>query len=485
MSLHAASLHPNNSMNLSRRDLLSRTSNGFGLMALSALMGDKAFAGIATDQKPRAPKFKAKAKNVIFCYMSGGVSHVDTFDPKPMLKKKAGEPMPMPVARTQFNNNGAIMPSPWEFQRYGQSGIEVSDMLPHIGSCADDLCVIRSMTAKFSEHAQGNFFMHTGFPFLGYPSAGAWTSYGLGSESQDLPGYVVLKSGDSTVPHGGVGLYSNGFLPAIHQASIIKSDDGEPLHNIKPREVAGVQRRKLDFIGSMDQRFASSVEHNSSVEAAIQNYEMAWRMQSAVPELCDISGESEATKKLYGLDDPEPKTAAYARQCLLARRLVERGVRFVELTCLPYNVGGGNGPNPWDQHGDVAKGHAKMGYQIDRPIAALLKDLKSCGLLDETLVIWAGEFGRAPFSQGGAGRDHNPFGFSVWMAGGGTKGGHVYGATDDFGYNAVQDKCSVYDMWATVLNLLGLDHEALTYRFSGRDIRLTDVHGNVLRDLIA
>jgi hypothetical protein len=469
----------------SRREILSRCSNGFGMMALAALMGDKSYAGIATDQKARAPKFKARAKNVIFCYMSGGVSHVDTFDPKPTLQKLAGQPMPIALARTQFNNNGNIMPTQWEFHPGGRSGLPVSDLFPHMRNCADDICVIRSMTAKFSEHAQGNFFMHTGFPFLGYPSAGAWTSYGLGSESQNLPGFVVLRSGDSTVPHGGVGLFSNGFLPAIHQASIVNADSAEAMQNIRPRELALLQRRKLDFIGGMDKDFMQTIDTNTQVEAAIRNYEMAWRMQSAVPELCDIKGETEATRKLYGLDDPEPKKAAYARQCLLARRLVERGVRFVELTTLAYNIGGGNGPNPWDQHGDVAKGHGKMGYQIDQPIAGLLTDLKSRGLLDETLVVWAGEFGRTPFSQGSAGRDHNPYGFSVWMAGGGVKGGHAFGSTDEFGYKAVEGTCSVYDMWATVLTLLGLDYEALTFRYSGRDIRLTDVHGHILRDVMA
>lgn len=469
----------------SRRDILARSSNGFGLMALAGLMGEEAYAGIATDQAPRPPKFKARAKNVIFLYMSGGVSHVDSFDPKPMLEKFAGKPMPGEVKRTQFNNNGTVQPSHWEFKNYGKSGLPISDMLPHMGDVADELCVIRSMTAKFSEHAQGNFFMHTGFPFLGYPSAGAWTTYGLGSQSGNLPGYVVLQSGDAAIPHGGVGLFSNGFLPAIHQASVIKADNGEAMRNIKPREVASLQRRKLDFIGSLDRDFAQTVDANPQVEAAIQNYEMAWRMQAAVPELCDISGETEATKKLYGLDDPEPKKAAYARQCLLARRLIERGVRFVELSTLSYNIGGGNGANPWDHHGAIKEGHGKMGNQIGQPIAALIKDLRARGLLDSTLLVWAGEFGRTPFAQGSNGRDHNPYGFSVWMAGGGVKGGHVHGSTDDFGYQAVDGQCTVYDMWATVLHLLGLNHEALTFRFSGRDIRLTDVHGHVMREIIA
>ncbi|HEY1082590.1 MAG TPA: DUF1501 domain-containing protein, partial [Prosthecobacter sp.] len=363
-------------------------------------------------------------------------------------------------------------------------GLPVSDLFPHMASVADELAVVRSMTAKFSEHAQGNFFMHSGFPFVGYPSAGAWASYGLGNESEDIPGYVVLQSGSATAPHGGVGVFGNGFLPAQHQASIIKADGSEPVRNIQPREASLLQRQRLDFIGAMDQRFLGEVGANSQVEAAIQNYEMAWRMQAAVPELCDIRGESEATKKLYGLDGPETSRTAYARQCLLARRLVERGVRFVELSCLAQNIGGGQAANPWDQHGALKSGHGKMAHQVDQPIAALIKDLKSRGLLDSTLVIWAGEFGRTPFAQGSDGRDHNPYGFSIWMAGGGIKGGSILGETDEFGYKAVDKPQTVYDLWATVLYLMGVDHEQLTYLFSGRNVRLTDVHGHVMRDII-
>ncbi|HYG73726.1 MAG TPA: DUF1501 domain-containing protein [Planctomycetota bacterium] len=464
---------------LSRRQMLARVSSGFGLMALAGLMSSPAYAG----SKARPPHFKARAKNVIFCYMSGGVSHVDTFDPKPRLAAEAGKPMPVPVQRTQFNNNGTIMPSHWEFKPRGKSGLQISELLPHTAKIADELCVIRSMTSKFSEHAQGNLFMHTGFPFIGYPSAGAWSSYGLGSESENLPGYVVLKSGDSAVPHGGVGVFGSGFLPAEHQASLISADKPEALANIRPRELSALQRQKLDFIGALDKKFVLANGADPHVEAAIQNYELAWKMQSSVPELCDISGESEATKKLYGLDDPEPKKAAYARQCLTARRLVERGVRFVELTCLSYNLGGGNAANPWDHHGEVKDGHGKMGNQIDQPIAGLITDLKSRGLLDSTLVIWAGEFGRTPFSQGSNGRDHNPYGFSIWMAGGGVKGGITYGATDEYGYYAIEKQSTVYDLWATVLHLLGLNHENLTYRYSGRDVRLTDVHGHVMKEI--
>lgn len=473
---------------ISRRRMLSRLSAGFGSMALTAMLAREGRAALpaalGATRLPRVPGAAPRARSVIFCYMSGGVSHVDSFDPKPRLIADAGKPMPMPVKRTQFNNNGNIMPPQWEFRPRGRSGTEISELFPHTAALADDLCVIRSMTSKFNEHAQGNFFMHTGFPFLGYPSAGAWTSYGLGTESDELPSYVVLRSGGSSVPHGGVGLFGNGFLPAVHQASVIAADEGEPVRDIKPREVASAQRRRLDFVRGLDQGFLAQMDGDAHVEAAIQNYEMAWRMQSAVPGLCDLSGETGVTKRLYGLEDSDPKTAAYGRQCLLARRLVERGVRFIELTALAYNVGGGNGANPWDHHGNVKEGHGKMGYQVDQPIAGLLRDLKARGLLDSTLVIWAGEFGRTPFSQGGNGRDHNPYGFSIWMAGGGVKGGHVYGATDDYGYHAVDGVSSVYDLWATVLHLQGLDHEALTYRHGGRDLRLTDVHGVVMKDIL-
>lgn len=452
------------------------------MAALAGLMQQQ--SATAAPLAHRARRFVPKARSVIFLYMSGGVSQVDSFDPKPLLEKYAGQPMPGKVQRTQFNNPGTVQPSHWGFKNHGRSGLPVSDLFPEIGSVVDELSIVRSMTAKFSEHAQGNFFMHTGFPFLGNPSAGAWTSYGLGTESQDLPGYMVLQSGGARTPHGGVGLFSNGFLPARHQASIVRADETEAVDNIRPRQPLAMQRRQLDFIGAMDRRFVS-IRDDMHMEAAIQNYEMAWRMQSAVPELCDINSETAATRKLYGLDDPEPKKAAYARQCLLARRLVERGVRFIELSALGYNIGGGNPANPWDHHSALKEGHAKMANQIDQPIAALIRDLRSRGLLDSTLLVWAGEFGRTPFAQGANGRDHNPHGFTVWMAGGGVKGGHVYGATDDFGYNAVENVATVYDLWATVLHLMGIDHEQLTYRFSGRDLRLTDVHGNVLKDIIA
>ncbi len=462
---------------LSRRRMLREASTGFGLLAL---------AGLTAEAASPSKKLIPRAKNVIFCYMSGGVSHVDSFDPKPRLARDHGKPLPMHVERTQFNNNGNLMASPWAFRHYGQSGLEISDLFPTLGAwCADDLAIVRSMTAKFSEHAQGNYFFHTGFPFMGYPSAGAWVTYGLGTENRNLPGFIVLKSGGSMAPHGGVGVYSSGYLPATFQASLVDVDADEPVLDVRPRVADASQRRELEFVAGLDRQFLDSLRGiDAPVEAAVRNYETAYRMQAAVPELVDLTGETTATKRLYGLDDPDPNTAAYARQCLLARRLVERGVRFVELTCLAYNIGGGNGPNPWDQHGDLRLGHAKMAHEVDRPIAALIRDLKARGLLDETLVIFAGEFGRTPFSQGGNGRDHNPYGFSIFLTGGGIKGGTVYGSTDEFGYKAVENPCDVYDLWATSLHLLGVDHESLTYRFGGRDMRLTDVHGNVLQALI-
>jgi len=483
-----ARIDPRTSAPLSRREVLRRTSTGFGMVALAGLMADGAVgAGTAAVESagPRPPRFAPKAKNVIFCFMSGGVSQVDSFDPKPRLARDHGKLMPMPIERTQFNNNGNLMASPWAFRRYGRCGLPVSDLFPRIGGCADDLAVVRSMTAKFSEHAQGNYFLHTGFPFMGSPSAGAWVNYGLGSENRNVPGFVVLRSGGASAPHGGVGVFSSGFLPAAHQASFLDADAAEPVRNVTPRGPDGAQRRGLDFINRMDRRFLATVADDAPVEAAVRNYETAYRMQSAVPGLVDLAGETAATKRLYGLDDPDPKKAAYARQCLLARRLVERGVRFVELSCLSYNIGGGNAPNPWDQHGDLKDGHAKMARHVDQPIAGLITDLKSRGLLDQTLVVWAGEFGRTPFSQGGNGRDHDPYGFSIFLAGGGVKGGTVYGATDEFGYRAAEKPCDVYDLWATVLHLLGLNHNDLTYRFSGRDVRLTDVHGDVLREILA
>ncbi len=460
----------------SRREILTRGSMGFGMTALAGMLADEARA-----DAPKRPHFAPKVKHVVFCYMSGGVSHIDSFDPKPRLDAEAGKPMPFAIERTMFNQNGNIMPSPWKFRNYGRSGIPVSDLFPHMGSVVDDLTVIRSMTVKFMEHAQANSYYHGGQPFTGFPSLGAWTTYGLGSPSQNLPGFVVLGSGE--IPLGGINVYGNGFLPAIHQGSFLYPERPEPLQDVTPKERDSIQRKRISFIEAQDREFLGKVDRNPRVEAAIRNYETAYRMQSAVPELVDLSGESEATKKLYGMDSNVPGKAAYARQCLLARRLIERGVRFVELTMVPpKGLGGGN---IWDQHGKLREGHSGNAFVVDQPIAALIRDLKSRGLFEETLVIWSGEFGRAPFVQGSDGRDHNPFGFSLWMAGGGLKHGVTFGATDEYGYRAVEDVLTIHDLHATILHLLGLDHERLTFRFGGRDFRLTDVHGQAIKGILS
>ncbi len=466
-----------------RREVLQRASLGFGWLAAMGLHGQPLKAA-EPRQKPK-PHFKPKAKNVIFCYMSGGISHVDSFDEKPMLAKMAGRPMPVPVHATMFDNVGTIMPSPWKFQPRGASGHMISDLFPHIAGHADDLCIVRSMTSKASEHAQGNFFFHSGFSFQGFPSAGAWMAYGLGSENENLPGYVVLRSGEAVDPIGGQGIYSHGFLPAQHQASFLTVDRAPSLPNLKPAESMEQQQTRLRLLEKLDRGFASSLQCANDVEAAILNYETAFRMQSSVPEVCDLSDESEATTKLYGLDSDFAPEAGFARQCLVARRLVERGVRFVELSCLPRIPGEkAQAVNPWDQHDGLEKGHALMARQVDRPVAALLADLKSHGLLESTIVIFSGEFGRTPFAQGTNGRDHNPYGFSLWLAGGGFRGGMAYGSTDELGYHAIENPLTVYDLWATVQNQMGIHHEKLTYHFGGRDYRLSDVEGRVIEPLI-
>ncbi len=472
-----------NSPALSRRSMLARCSLGFGSLALSDLLTKAASTPDSTTAPP-VPRRNAKVDSVIFCYMSGGFSHVDSFDPKLELARRHGEAMPVPVQPTMFNNNGNIMASPWEAAPRGKSGLLFTNLFPQIADCADDLTIIRSMTTKVNEHAQGNYMFHTGFPFMGHPSAGAWVSYGMGSGNQNLPAFVVLQSGGATTPHGGVGVFSSGYLPAQYQASVLKSDEGAPLAFIQPNESNDRQKASLGFIHSLDNDFLRQAS-DARVAAAISNYETAYRMQTAVPELCEIKGESEAVQKMYGIDSADKYTAAYARQALVARRLVERGVRFVELSCLSVGIGAGGAANPWDQHGKIKEGHGAMARQVDQPVAALIQDLKQRGLFERTLIIFAGEFGRTPFSQGSDGRDHNPMGFSVMLAGGGLKRGFAYGATDELGYYAVDKAATVYDLWATVLHLLGMDHERLTYRFGGRDFRLSDVHGQVLKEVLS
>ncbi|MFO0014372.1 MAG: DUF1501 domain-containing protein [Planctomycetota bacterium] len=463
---------------VSRRDFLAQSANGFGAIALMALLADEERrSAFAADARP-APHFAPKARSVIFLYMDGGVSQVDTFDPKPLLTQYHGRNPAefFEVAPTQFNNNGTVMGSPWEFSKHGQSGIEISSLFPKIAGHADKLAVIRSMTSKFPEHTSANYFLHTGHALQGRPSMGAWVTYGLGSECQDLPGFIVLNGG--LIPPGGLDCFGNGFLAATYQGSVLKPKQ-ESLANVRPLESSlDLQRKKLDFLRSLDRETLETYGRQDAVESAIANYELAFRMQSAVPKVCDVSQETEATRRMYGLDHAFEPTRIFGQECLMARRLVESGVRFIELTCPSV------GHDRWDQHSNLKEGHTKNALAVDQPIAALLEDLQQRGLLDSTLVIWAGEFGRTPFAQGSDGRDHNPFAFSVWMAGGGIKGGTVYGATDEWGYRAVENKCEIHDLHATMLHCLGVDHTRSTFRFGGRDMRLTDVHGHVLHDIL-
>lgn len=424
-----------------------------------------------------APHFPAKAKNVIFCFLDGGVSHVDSFDPKPKLAELDDQPAGE-VENPTANKNRKWLKSPWKFRRHGESGLPVSELFPHIASCVDDIAVIRSMKADLPIHSTGVLFLHTGLNTAGRPSLGSWANYGLGSENQNLPGFVVLSFG--VVPCGGLENYSSGFLPARFQATMINAD-GLPLANIEPGDrLDAVQRAKLAVLRQRDEAFSQSLGGNDQIESAIQNYEMAYRMQSLVPDVLDLSQETAATQSLYGIDSKVESQRLYGIQCLRARRLVESGVRFVEITCPP---GASNGT--WDQHGNLKAGHEKNALDTDQAIAALIKDLKARGLFEETLIIWAGEFGRTPHAASRDGRDHHPEGFSVWLAGGGVKGGTIHGATDELGMHAVENVCTMHDLHATILHLIGLDHERLTYRFGGRDFRLTDVHGEVIRPILA
>ncbi|MEX2670487.1 MAG: DUF1501 domain-containing protein [Phycisphaeraceae bacterium] len=463
---------------VTRRQMLQRTTQGFGAVALAALMQDPAFGASPGESHlaPRRPHHAPKVRNVIFLYMDGGVSQVDSFDPKPRLQAEDGKPFGERIEPTQFNNIGNTMGSRWKFRRYGQSGTPVSDLFPHMGECVDDLAVIRSMTSSFSEHTNANYFLHTGMGIQGRPSMGAWVGYGLGSENQNLPGYIVLNGG--LTPPGGLDNFGSGFLPATYQASIFRPAS-PPVANLNPADSRpDLQRNKLALMSQLDEQGMQRSGRVDAVESAIANYELAFRMQAEVPDLMDLSTESEATREMYGFDRETKGTATFAQQCLLARRLVERGVRFVELTCPSI------GHDRWDQHSNFEAGHRENALAVDQPIGALLKDLKRRGLWESTLVVWTGEFGRTPFAQGNNGRDHNPFGFSMWMAGGGVKGGTVYGRTDEHGYKVVENRLDIHDLHANMLHLLGVDHTRLTYRFGGRDIRLTDVHGEIVHDIL-
>ena len=466
----------------SRRDFLRQAGCGFGAVALAALWAQKNIVGAesaaATDPLARRPPhFKARAKNIIFLYMDGGPSQVDTFDPKPRLNKEHGQPFAVKIEPTQFNNNGNTFGCPWKFQQHGESGIPVSELFPNVAKHADKLAVIRSMTSQFPEHTSANYFLHTGTGVQGRPSMGAWFGYGLGSESRDLPGFIVINGG--LIPPGGLDNFNSGFLPASYQGSIFTAAN-PPVANIVRQEATDkLQRNKLELLRQLDDQVRERLGRPDAVESAIANYELAYRMQTVVPDLMEMKDETEATRRMYGFDATTKGTAGFARQCLLARRLVERGVRFIELTCPSI------GHDRWDQHQNLKPGHEDNARAVDQPIAALLTDLAQRGLLDETLVVWSGEFGRTPFAQGSDGRDHNPFGFSLWLAGGGAKGGTIYGQTDEFGYKAIENKAEIHDLHATMLHLLGLDHTRVTFRFSGRDMRLTDVHGHVIHDVVA
>ena len=473
----------------SRREMLMKCASGFGALAFTALHLDPAFSNddkANVDQQNagpgkagHGPHHKVRAKNVIFLYMDGGPSQVDTFDPKPMLDKFNGkDPGKLfNVEPTQFNNNGKVLASPWKFKKYGESGIPVSDLFPNVAKCVDDLAVVRSMTSGFPEHTFANYFLHTGSGLQGRPSMGAWVNYGLGSECQNLPGFVVLNGG--LIPPGGLDCFGSGFLPASFQGSVFKPS-GTGVANIKPLEATPQkQREKIDLINQLDGMSPKQFGKHDSLESAIKNYELAYAMQMAVPEVMSLTKEPAHLLKEYGMESKYAPTRIYAAQCLIARRMLEQGVRFIELTC--PKVGG----DRWDQHGNLKSGHENNARAVDQPIAALLKDLKQRGLLEDTLVVWAGEFGRTPFAQGKNGRDHNQYGFTIWMAGGGVKPGTIYGATDEWGYKAVENRAEIHDLHATMLHLMGVDHTRSTFRFSGRDMRLTDVHGHVIHDIIA
>jgi hypothetical protein len=468
---------------LSRRAWLRAAGLGFGSLGLTALLAEetKLFAAQQSlnPLAPRAPHFEPKAKRVIFLFMHGGPSSIDTFDPKERLIRDHGKPLPIkrPLAFAD-GPVGPLMKPLWEFRPGGKSGTPVSDLFPHVRECVDDLCVIRSMVGEGVDHGAAMLQTFTGSSTFIRPSMGSWVVYGLGTENQNLPGFITIKP---TLSHGGAKNWSSAFLPGAYQGTAIgnsglKVDDikGEPIEYLLSKHLSpDEQRYELELLQNINRRHSELRKQDAQLEARIQAFELAFRMQTQAPEAFQVEKESEATKKLYGLDDP--LTQDFGWQCLLARRLAERNVRYIQCTH-SYK---------WDQHSELYNLHTKNAREVDKPIAGLLKDLKARGLLKDTLVIWAGEFGRTPVSEAGDGRDHNPYGYSIWMAGGGVKGGFIYGATDDIAYHAVEDRMHIHDFHATVLSLLGLDHEQLTYRYSGRDFRLTDVAGVVAKKIIA
>ncbi len=467
----------------SRREFLLKAGAGFGALALTHLLeldGFFARAAIPATLNPLSPKrphHTAKAKSVIWLFMEGGPSHLDLFDPKPELQRLAGQPMPESYGRpiTAMGTAGnTILGSKRRWKQHGQSGIWVSDWYPHIAEHADDLCVIRSCWADGLNHVGSVCQMNTGDILAGRPAMGAWTSYGLGSENQNLPAFVIMT--DAAEVNGGPKNWSSGFLPAVYQGTQFRTDGAPIYHLAPPKSVNDLQQRsKLDFLSKLNHRFSADKQENTELAARLNSYELAYRMQTAAPEAVDLQHETQATKDLYGLDDKD--TEKFGSICLMARRLVERGVRFVQC----YS-GSGSG---WDAHNDIEGNHTKYCRQTDKPIAGLLKDLKARGLLEDTLVVWGGEFGRTPFNEKGNGRDHNPWGFTIWMAGGGARPGTVVGTTDDIGLRAVEDRAHVHDIHATILHLLGMDHEHLTYLHNGRDERPTINGGDVIIKALA
>ncbi len=468
----------------SRRDFLCRAGGGFGALALSWLL---ARDGFAADQRgpsanplaARPPHFPAKATSVIFLFMVGGPSQVDLFDPKPELKKWHGKPLPpgfgTPVS--QFTKGDTpLLASTRVFKKRGQSGLEMSDLMPHLANCVDDLCYLRSCWCTNTVHAPAMYELHSGRTTMGFPSLGSWVTYGLGSVSDNLPAYCVMPQPEGT-PEGGAPCWGAGFLPTVYQGTLFRKGPS-PVLNLRPPEGVGraQQRRTLDLLRKMNESDLDPADNEFA--ARVASYELAFKMQQHAPEAVDLAKETAATRAAYGLDDA--RTADFGTRLLLARRLVERGVRFVQV----YS-GGGPLVTQWDAHDDLNPNHEKMCGHVDKPVAALLKDLKARGLLSSTLVVWASEFGRTPMSQGGKGRDHNPYGFTMWLAGGGVKGGQAVGTTDEFGLYAREDRISVHDFHATLLHLLGLDHEKLTFLHSGRDERLTDVAGRVVEKVLA
>lgn len=468
----------------SRREFLFESCGGVsGLGLVSLLAQDNLLGGdcsSAPGAKPvKKPHFEPRAKSVISLFMSGGVSHMDTFDPKPALKKFAGQPLTgKGEVVVRQGHPGPLMPSPFEFKKYGQCGMEVSEIFPNVAKHVDEIALLRSVFGKSNDHVQAHYALASGVIRMGFPSLGSWVTYGLGSEAQSLPAFVVIYDARGG-PFGGPANWSAGFMPAAYQGTVFRSA-GAPIIDLQPPErvTPEEQRARLDLLEKLNRIDLEQNPGNSELAARIESYELAYRMQGCAPEVVDLSSESPATQKLYGLDNTV--TEPFGRQCLMARRLVERGVRFVQL----YHGGlGVQNTDTWDAHEDVYGNHTKHAAETDLPISGLLTDLRARGLLDSTLVVWQGEFGRMPISQRGVGRDHNPGAMSIWMAGARIKGGQIIGSTDEFGYKAEEQPVSVHDLHATILHLLGLDHTKLTYRFNGRDMRLTDVYGQVVPQL--